>query len=46
MSYFDYQFLVASLGEKRKRKSGKSTPRKLLPVQKSAIEKAKRLRKM
>lgn len=45
MSFFDYQFLVASLGEKRNFKGGSSTSHNLRPVQKSAIQKAKELNK-
>ena len=43
MSYFDYVELVNSLAENRSQKSGKNTPRKLRPVQKEAIKRAKEL---
>ncbi len=45
MDYGQYLDIVVSLSETRKARSGKGGERELRPVQKSAIQKAKELKK-
>lgn len=45
MSYWTYLEIVSSIIDKRKTNSNSSNPRELRPIQKSAIEKAKELKK-
>jgi hypothetical protein len=45
MCYWDYLDIVTSITERRSKQSNSSNPRELRPIQKSAIEKAKQIKK-